>query len=58
MRNRTISWSKTAIKKFEAAITYIVSDSANIFFPVCGQESFLTLVENGSLNLRNLIILF
>jgi plasmid stabilization system protein ParE len=29
MTNRTIYWSKTAIKQFEAAITYIASDSAN-----------------------------
>ena len=28
MANRKISWSKTAIKQFEAAIIYIASDSA------------------------------
>jgi plasmid stabilization system protein ParE len=27
MANRTISWSKTALKQFEAAISYIASDS-------------------------------
>lgn len=29
MANRTIDWSKTAIKQFETAITYIASDSVN-----------------------------